>query len=417
MKKSLFITLSIITGMFIFLNSCTEPGVSPEVSAATVQHTISGRVTDSYTGAPVIGATVGYGTHILTTDVNGNYSFTVDDGETITGNFYACRGTNYEFLVIGGLNITPSSDLTYNLALTPSLASGYTLSGQVFEIDGSNQIPDGSSILFTIYNENGGSSSYDATYSTTSGYSITTATFGSNCLISLKIDDGTNHYSYYEDGVDLSSASTNHDFTKPSTGFSTVTVNGNDGESFSAIMQYSDTIAIDQIDEELSGSSSMDVTIYNPDNKEYFWSVSTITNDSPASGDVTIDTAVSHLSVPGTSVSLPVFSDVTAPAETTSNISYSSGVLSFDGDAEIYNVELGPDEGELSGSVFTSSKSISLPSDIQTILESDNGYSNWDVSVYSINASVSFDFDAIMNASSTEGISPSLSFNLFFARI
>lgn len=411
MKKSLFIALGIITGMFFILNSCKNPGVSP----ATGPHTVSSRVIDIYTGAPVPDAKVGFGMHTGKTDGNGNYSFTVDDGETITGNFYACRGSDYQFMVIGGLNITPSSDVTYNLALTPSLAPGYTLSGQVFEDNGSTQIADNSSITFTIYNENGGSSSYDATYnSSNGGYSITTATFGTNCLISLQINNDNNstptHYSYY-DTVDIPSANTTHDFTKPSTGFSTVTVNGN-GESFSAIMQYSNTITIDQIDETLSGTS-MDIDIYNPDNKEFIWSTETDAIDTPASGDVTANIAVSTPSVPGTSVDLPVFSGVTAPTVTASNISYSNGVLSFDGDAEFFYVSLEPDEGGLSGSVYTPSKSTTLPADIQAILESNNGYSNWDVSVYSMNASVSFTFDTVLNGASNDGNSSGISFNSF----
>ncbi len=398
----------IITGFAVLSTGCNDPQ-SP-IDDSLIITTI---VRDSVTGLPLSEAEVGFGQNTGLTDAKGEYSFKIKPGESISGSFYASKGTKYDFHVIDGIDIEPSSSLTYEISLTPLAAVGHQLSGKIYENDGTTEISDGTTVDFVIYNENGGSYTAEATYS--SGYVIDTPTFGTSCFISLVIDDGTSVYSYYEESVDLSSVTVGHDFVKPSTGFSTITVNGTDGDSFSGNIMYSDSITIEQVSGDLSGADSADIDIYNPDSKEFFWSNMITEIDSPASGDVTISYAMTSPSVPGSSIELPTAGAVTAPVATVSDITYNNGVLSFSGDAETYMIQLFPDEGGLSGDIYSSKTDITLPEGIQNILSSNSdGYTNWDIQVFSINATIDFEFDTILESSQNDGFTPDVSFKMFF---
>ncbi len=399
MKKCTLVFLSILVAAFFF-PGCSEPGVTPGSS----EYTISGKVIDSVTGDEVSDAKVGFGTNILTTDASGNYSFKVAANTAITGNFYVSKGTDYDFSVFSGLDLTPTSDLTYNLKIDPVDTSAYTthtISGQIY-LSGGVEIGDGS-VDILIINENGGGDYYGAGYDFTggTGYSIDTKTFGANCVLYISVDDGTNVFSYYIDGVDLSGATVTIDFTQPSSGFSTIAVTGIDGDEFSGSMVYSDSIYLYQVGGTLSGTTA-NVEIYNPEGKSFVWNTTTYQLNSPGAGDMTANFEDSTLSVPGTDVTLPVPS-LAAPAEAVlgSSVSYNAGTLSFTGSADLFSISLYATEVGVGGYIMSPTSSVDLPNDIVAILTSiSDGYNNWYASVVSLNTSVSFGLDIFLETRS-----------------
>ncbi|MCK5198958.1 MAG: hypothetical protein KAR21_11435, partial [Spirochaetales bacterium] len=253
----------------------------------------------------------------------------------------------------------------------------------------------------TIINENGGGDSYSSIYTTGTGYSIDTETFGASCILYIYVDDGTNVFNYYIDGVDLSADTVSLDLTQPSTGYSTVTVTGIDGDEFSGIMVYSDSIYMYQVGDTLSGATA-DVPIYNQGSKSFVWTTTTSQPDTPAAGDMTANFEDSTLSVPGTAVTLPVPS-LAAPTEVVlgSGISYNAGTLSFTGSADLYSISLYPIEMGISGYIMSPTSSVDLPDDIVVILTStSDGYTNWYASVTSVNTSVAFGLDLFLETRS-----------------
>ncbi len=399
MKKSLLFIMSVMV-LSLLLISCPDPGSG--TGSATV--TISGIVTDSYTGLPVSGVKIGFGPYTATTDAAGNYSIEAVENEVITGNFYISRGIEYIFEVFNGIDITPVSDLVYDRTIEGDLISSYTLktiSGRIFQSDGTTEIADNSSYSITIINENGGKSHYMDFYDSASGgYSLDTATFGTNCTLFIEADD-TTPFNYYIENIDLSAASVTLDLTKPSTGFSTVTVTGIDGDSFNGSMKYSETIYFNQVYDSLSGTTTANVEIYNPDGKPFVWSTSTSQLDTPSAGDYTSKNISSSPAVPGTAVTLPVptLAGASQAVDGTA-VNYLSGELSFTGsaDTDMYWMMLGPDSGATGGNIYSLTTSVSLPADILDIVTSTtDSSSSWDFTFISLNTDPVFDFDAFIS--------------------
>ena len=413
MKKSLLIFFSIMV-LAVFFTGCSSDSVPGTIPGAS-EYTISGKVIDSVTGGAVQGAKVGFGPNIMTTDASGNYSVIVAANEAITGNFYVSKGLDYEFSVYSGLNLTPVADLTYSIKIEPIDISGYIthiVSGQIYLSNNTTEI-ESCSISINIINENGENNDFQSVpYTKGTGYSIETETFGSNCILSVRVDDGTNPvFKYYIDNLDLSDAPVSLDLTKPSSGFSTVTVTGVDGSMFYGVMEYSDSKYISQSSGSFSGTTNADVQIYNPAGKNLLWTAMTSEADVPSPGDSRSKIRFSTLAVPGTAVILPVFS-LTAPTEAVlgSSISYSAGTLFFTGSADMFTIFLEPEEDGLYGYIKTTTNCVNLPVDIAAILTSDSdGYTSWDADVTPINISSSLSMD-IFTKMGSSGMMPGIEY-------
>jgi len=415
MKKSLLILSLVFSVVFAGCNLNTG-------SSGASEYTISGKVIDP-TGSGVAGAKVGFGSNITTSDANGNYSVTVKANKAITGNFYVCKGTDYNFQVLGGINFTPISDLGYNIIIEP-VASNFPIHnvhGFIYEADGSNEIAEGANVEISIYNKNGGIpyNTGISSYSSTAEYSIDTPIFGSNCLIAITVYNDTNPaYNYYIDNIDLSASDVSLNLTKPSSGFTQVTVTGVDGDEFWGFMKYSNFQYPLAFREVLSGSgtTSVNFDIYNPEHKAFLWATRISLTDSPDNGDFTDKIKVSAASVPGATVTLPVPS-LAAPTHSVSgsSIIYSpgTGTLSFTdtGNADMFYIVMNPDEQGMSGIVVSPTTSIELPADIMDIITSQSdSYHSWDADITSINTSASFNIDHFFDIIRYEALSPDIEF-------
>lgn len=394
MKKSAMVLLSILS-VLIILIGCSDLGLNSPSG-----YTISGKVIDFITGDGVSGAKVGFGQNIVTTDFNGNYSFTLAENEKITGNFYVCKGLEYQFLVFSGLNITLDSDINYNIKVRSASGGGmltHTVSGQFFYSNGTTQIPNDSEVFITIITENGGWYKVSFDYDTTTGYSIDTAAFGADCSLFIEVGDSIPFF-YYLENVDLSASTVSLDLTKPSTGFSTVTVTGVYDDYFNGTMVYSDSINIDLRRYSIDAATTKDIEIYNPDGKEFFWKTFIDAIDIPSQNDSTEWQKVSAPSVPGSAVTLPV-PTLAAPTAAVlgSSITYQSGLLSFTGNAESYIFPLKPHLDGLQGSIVSLTSSVDFPDDIVALIESiSDPYVSWDASVKPMNSSPDMDLSQFL---------------------
>jgi len=408
MKRLMIITGIIILGLLVItlFSTCTIDSsfvdlIQEKIDGDLVPEvcTISGKVTDFVTGVGVPGAKVGFGSNIATTNVNGDYSVLVVENEEILGNFYFCKGAEYNFSILGGFSLTPVSDLVYNIEMDPVDIGGYpthAVSGFIYLSDGVTEISSGS-IDITIINEKSGIKDYiNIAYTNGTGYSLDTVTFGNNCVLFIEVDDGTHPiFNYYIDNIDLSSVNTTLNLTQPSTGYSTVNVTGVDGSYVMGIMEYSNSVSFIQVNTYLFGITNKDVQIYNPGGENFYWSTVVYQSDYPAMNDFLYNLKLSTPSVPGPSVTLPV-SSLTAPAQVVqgSSIAYSSGTLSFSGSADMFQILLTPVESGLHGDIKTNTISVDIPSDIIVILESSiDSYTNWSAEINSINISSFSDLD------------------------
>jgi len=416
MKKVLVIISSILVLAVLFI------GCSTDGTSGASEYTISGKVIDSVTGDGVSGAKVGFGTNIMTTDVSGNYSVTVTANEAITGNFYVSKGTDYDFSVYSGINLTPVSDLTYDIKIHPvdnSTYTTHTVSGRVYD-NTATEISDFSDVNIEIINENGGRNEFYSSYdSGTGGYSIDIDTFGTDCILFIEVDDGTNPvYNYYINNIDLSAATVSLDLTQPSSGYSTVTVTGVYGDMFMGVMAYSDSISFAQVYGLIDVSTTEDVEIYNPDGKSFFWAAMIGQMDTPAAGDTTVNYAFSTVSAPGAAVTLPV-PTLSAPTEAIlgTSVSYSAGTLSFTGSADFYSISLVPDEGWVYGNILSPTISVDLPADIVTIITSESdSYTSWDADITPVNTSSNFSLsiDLFLSTQSSNGIIPDIEYAMIW---
>ncbi len=286
----------------LLLLSCTP---------ADVQNSISGKINNMSNGEPIAGATVLAGSYMAATDASGSFFISVDKSEpTVNGVFAAFKGLEYRFLALEQVSIDASSNPVLNLSLIPTQA-GYpfiTISGRVYYADGTTELADGSSIALCILNAKGGIElAYSAGYG--GGYSVASRAFGTDCFVAVLVwPSGGTFFSFYLKHQDLSTNRSGYDLTKPSTGYTPVTINGPLGASLLGNLEAPGyRILPGFVRVTFAGVTTLDLQIYNPDNFDFSWSVNTQELGTPGAGDTTVRAmaaAVAPLSSP-TGLTLP----------------------------------------------------------------------------------------------------------------
>ena len=316
---------------------------SPDGNSETLTNTISGKVIDLITGNGISGAKVLFGSYMGITDTNGNYTISV--GDLVTGNFAVYKGVEYSFIFFEGMtSIDPSANPTYNLYMMPLDTSTYTtvtLSGKIYD-DGGTEILDDYRVELFIFNSSGGGTSggeifYDKTGGT--GYTIDTMTNVSNCFVSVKIKGNDEipipGFSFFLQNQDLSASISNYDLTQPSTGYTDVTINGVDGDYFTADLLVPGYLPVQfYVEGELSGASSTIVPIYNPDNYPLIWINSVYLPDDPGTNDEKAKMSMSAETAFTSSVNLPLkLTEVgpTATVNAANTANWNGNTLSFTG--------------------------------------------------------------------------------------
>jgi hypothetical protein len=352
--------------------------------------TISGRVYDWVTGAGISGATVIYGDYSATTDLSGAYSLTVPEGvSSVDGVLAAFKGLEYSFLATGAISGDPTPDPVYNIGLAPIDTSSYpetNLAGRIFD-DTPAEISEGCGIRFAFVNEQGGLWESETNYAAASGYAVATKAFGSSCFVIVNVLDESDDplFQYYLTGQDLSSDRTDYDFTKPSTGFTDVTLNGTLGTNYQGSLIGPNSLGVEYAGGDLFGFSQATLQLYNPNNYPMVWVTSAVDADNPLPGLNTLKMHAQTMPFSGT-IALPAAYTHAAPlgAVVGTTVSWDAGTrtLSFGAvsGANGYLLMLDDDQGSFSSMMVLSTPSISFPAElVANILDAGTG---WDVTVW-----------------------------------
>ncbi len=243
--------------------------------------TISGTVTDAYTGEPIEGVTVVFGSYSDATDAAGEYSIEVPISVTsVAGTFVAYKGLEYAFRACAGIAVDPTSDPVYDFDLVPNDPSGYSevnLSGKIYDNTGT-ELGDSTDIWFLFANAGGGRSRGSASYNDPApGYSVATKTTGSNCFMAVGTD-----FTFYQIGKNLSVDLTNHDLTQPpAIDYDSVTLNGTTGTMFFGNLLVSDSVSCVGYLRDVFVGPTTTLDVYNPQNYPLQWYVISGESDTP----------------------------------------------------------------------------------------------------------------------------------------
>ena len=187
---------AIVLAVLTALVGCDCFGSEPEPQ---ITHKVVGVVRDVYTGQVVSGVMIGIHSHSATSAADGSFSIDLGTRDGVETGEVRIIAANYQSLYSASVQVDSGKDAEVDLFLQPCSSSTYpshSLTGHVYELQTSlsvpTEIPDGSSIRFTILNEQGGSNGLRfpitvSSYSQAAGYTINTKTFGSNCIISAMV--------------------------------------------------------------------------------------------------------------------------------------------------------------------------------------------------------------------------------------
>lgn len=328
-------------------------------------------------------------------------------GGTISGrvfDYITGEGISGAAVVFGGYSDT--TDPVYNIGMCPVDTAGHTernLSGRIYDSTG-NEIADGSWVVFVIFNENGGYSGVgDIPYDKSGGgYSVSSLTFGSDCLVVVTVDDefGDDLFWFYLTDQDLSTDRANYDLTQPSSGYTTVNLNGTLGTMFQGYLVVPfppQGMILGCLDGDLFSSSSASAEIYNPNGfLPMMWWTVTGDMDSPGPGDMTMRIHAQQMDFAST-ITLPSPVTFAGPTETVDGATagWDGSTLSFDPAAgsDGYIVTLEDDSGYFGMIWLSSSSSVTLPGELVTaVLGPGTG---WDLAVMPA-AGPDFDPDNIL---------------------
>jgi hypothetical protein len=390
MKKELIATL--LGATLLALVGCSPP------SGSSGGGRISGRVFDSVTGKGIPGATVIFGGYSDTTDALGGYTIEVEKSvNTVSGVFAAFKGLDYAFRVCSGISVDPTTDPLYDIGMYPINSTGYdetVLSGKIYN-NMNEQVGDGASLTLFIVNEDGGCTwvsgiSYD--YSGGTGYSAATPTFGSDCLVIVRVEDGGDVFQFYLTHQDLTVDQTDYDLAEPASGYTSVTVSGTQGTTFQGhLVAWPNGMVFAYAAGDLSSSSQATFDLYNPSDFPMMWWTLTSEMNVPGPGDLTVGMHAQEIAFSDT-ISLPAPPAFAGPAGTVdgATAAWDGSTISFhpvDG-ADGYQIVLQDNAGCFGAIWLPSSGSITLPSLlVSTVLELGTG---WDMTVW---PSASPDFD------------------------
>jgi hypothetical protein len=313
----------------------TASGVATAVYTLSGSYTLFGTVLDYVTGAAVTGATIYHDSNSTVTDANGNYVISLGPNDGMKHGFGISK-TGYSFFYSESISPPEIGDIHTKNRITPYDTSAYpvrSISGHIYELQtdplNPTEVEDGAYVSFTIYNIEGGSS-YAFVSAYQGGYSISSKTFGSDCLIEAKVSD------YVTDGftvilkADLSSPSTVLDLTEDTAHTTTVTVTGDALDNECQLVLLSPYGNLYLVYADFYASTVIQVAIVNPYGYKGVWEQSQIIDDYLPGHTKYLDRGSGIVDI-GASVTLPAIDASIGPTEAAdpSTISYSGGILSI----------------------------------------------------------------------------------------
>jgi hypothetical protein len=330
------IVLSVLTELV----GCDCFGSEPEPQIA---HRVVGVVRDVYTGQVVSGVTIGIHSHSTTSAADGSFLIDLGTRGGVETGEVSIIAANYQSLYSASIRVDAGNDAEIELFLPPCSSSTYpshSLTGHVYELQTSlsvpTEIPDGSSIRFTILNEQGGSNGLRfpitvSSYSQATGYTIDTKTLGSHCIVSAMVfpSGGTvKPFTVIAEGVDLTDTFTPLTLTEDLAHTSVVRVTGESPGNLFQLNLVTPYGAIPAGFDYLGSTGTFDFAIANPLNFPAYWLQQRI--DYPSAGWLRLAISTSALTITGADVALPPIGGTIGPTEPpdAASIAYSGGVLS-----------------------------------------------------------------------------------------
>jgi hypothetical protein len=391
-NRKLFVLLAAVALLAL---GCPTPSSNPAGAP-----TISGTVRDSATGGPIPGATVVVGADSALTGADGTFNFTYTSPTALTTDVFVYKGTDYQFWGTTNVQINVSANPAYNFYLVPNNTSVYptiTVSGSLPVAAGANP-----RLQLIIENSAGGIGGY-YDYSLSSGntgYSVTTATFGADCIVfvlyyanytdPLQVPDVCQYYT----GKNLSLSTTLNITGLPTT---TVTVNGTAGDLFLASLDWSPCDIPNYVPLGTLSDTSTVVNVYDGENLPLVWTTAASNSDTPAAGYQTVRYNFGP-SVPfAASVTLPApASGVAAPSAVVDqgSVSWDSGTrtIAFTpaAGATLHVVQLTDNSGRQGRFLVNApSGTVVLPADFVTNVL--GGGTGWDSQIMPIASDRSLD--------------------------
>jgi hypothetical protein len=355
--------------------ACAPPTTTPAATPTPtpVVYSISGTVRDSVTGAAVQNAAVLVGSDLAHTDASGAFSLSYSSGAALTTNVFVYQGTAYIFWGTYGVTINVASNPVYGFYLIPNDDSAYptqTVSGAI------PAAGSGARLDITVMNTGGGiktTTVYPAAGATT--YSVSTPTFGADCVVVVDYDDGSSPspIKQYYQHVNLGAAAALDIADLADTA---VTVSGTAGDVF---FSHLDTNPVDiycyvPMHYIPGPATSVSVDVYNPDAVPMIWMTAAGDNNTPQPNYTTIKMNIGNSTAFSSSVTLPASaSGIAAPSEVVnlSLVSWTPGTrtIAFTGaaGATLHALEFTADAGYM-GRILVNSPgaSVVLPADFMT---------------------------------------------------
>ncbi len=365
-------------------------------SAGSGNNTYSGTVVDWFTGNPVSGATVAFGSYSATSAADGTFSMNLGQQTgTLTGD-YSVYATGYQFLYVNSVTLNAASNLKLTIPLlhTPTIFAAHTVSGKIYKSDGITEAST-QTVTMVVLNASGGFYSSQFTYTSGStGYSITTPTFGTDCLVEVQAPGDS--FVVIVNKVDLSGSSTTLNLTEPSSTTS-VTANGTSGNAYQLILS-SPYGHVPGTWLTLLSASSVTATFTNPYNYQGYWTQVSQSLNTPTTGNQTISVSTSGPAPITSPVTLPsLLSTGPTQAPSASPLSYSNGTLSL---ASVTGANGYSFQPTGYGMILSNnSAAVNLPSWMKSMLSGKSIA----VSVVPFYSSISFDLSVLGNLTAVNG--------------
>ena len=338
--------------------------------------TLTGVVRDSVTGEPVDNTTVSFGGSSVTTGSDGAFSFDLGASSGTVSGSWGISASGYEFLFLEQVAVDASQNVDLPVYMSPIDGSGYPTRQIDLTVNDSGgiEIPDGWEISVQILNSNGGSEDYGIHYTNGGPNTFNTPTFGSDCLVVVKVKDltGAPQFIAWARQVDLSTATTS--LTLTATAGTAIDITADAIGNMGMLTLGTPYGPVDVGEWMFESDTLISDTIYNPYGYDGLWAQMGLDTSDPSYDKVFFST--SAISSIGTQVTLPALDETLGPnaGYVGFSVSYSAstGVLSFPAvsGAQFYCVQIMEDVASDTrlGQIFSMSESITLPQWLRTDL-------------------------------------------------
>ncbi len=371
-------------------------------------HTLSGKLVDGTTGAPLEGGVVEFAG--MSTTSGGDGSYVLDLGlssGTVTGTL-SIHATGFTTYLLNGISLDTSGDSTATWVLQRIDSSGLTshsLNLHIYEMQSNSptatEIPDGTPVLVSLYNENGaGGGGWWGTYQ--GGYTWFNWISGESCLVSAYVDlsamlPGTHSFNLIKKNVSLTGANQDLSLYEDIGSEMTISITGDSAGNNVALYLESPNRAFMAAQLPLDGSAQATLHLLNPYGYEGFWSQS--------DGETTASSAIGPI---GSIVNLPTMPSLgpVSPPDYNS-LAYDTGTLSVSpvAGANMYGFWLMDADSNLIAIVSSVGAGVALPAWMQTQLAG----TTMTVMVYAVDSNMaSVDPSALALMMQNGGVAPSV---------